>query len=143
MRVWGTVGDFQTCEPGNVGAITNESGRFRVVLAPGSHQVDIRRLGYEPRTFVITLRPDVLEAELRMALSQVPVELPEVVVRGEGTKLVFGDRRAFYRRQPLGFGHFLTRAEIEFAKPQVVSTCCAPFLVWRFTSRVSRTPGYV
>jgi hypothetical protein len=130
VSVWGTVGDFQTGEPvagafvkidGNVSAITNESGRFRVVLAPGSHQVDIRRLGYEPRTFAITLRPNVLEAELRMALSQVPRELPEVVVRAEGTKLVFGDRRAFYRRQRLGFGHFITRAQIELRQPQVVS----------------------
>jgi hypothetical protein len=130
VSVWGTVGDFQTGEPvagafvkidGNVGAVTNESGRFRVVLAPGSHQVDIRRLGYEPRTFMIRLGPNVIEAELRMALSQVPMELPEVVVRGEGTKMVFGDRRAFYRRQRLGFGHFVTRADIERGQPQVLS----------------------
>lgn len=135
ISVLGTVGDFQTGDPvvgafvkidGNVGGITDDSGRFHAELPPGTHEVDIRRLGYQPRTFKIILAPDVLEAKLRVALSQVPVELPEVVVQPERTKLVFGDRRGFYRRQRLGFGHFITRTDIELRLPQVLSDVLRP-----------------
>lgn len=135
VRVLGTVGDFQTGDPvvgafvkinGNVGGITDDSGRFRAELPAGTHDIDIRRLGYQPRTFKITLAANVAVAELRVALSQVPVDLPEVVVTPERTRLVFGDQRGFYRRQRLGLGHFLTRAEIEPRLPRALSDVLRP-----------------
>jgi hypothetical protein len=135
VSVLGTVGDFQTGDPvvgafvkigGNVGGITNDSGRFRLELAPGTHLVDIRRIGYQPRNFALDLQPDLVMAELRVALSQVVVELPEVVVTRDRTRLIFGDQRGFYRRQRVGHGHFITRAEIEPRQPQAVSDILRP-----------------
>ncbi|MBI2402741.1 MAG: carboxypeptidase regulatory-like domain-containing protein [Gemmatimonadetes bacterium] len=135
VTVSGVVGDFQTGGPvvgafvkvdGDVGGITDDAGKFRVELAPGAHWFDIRRMGYQPRTFEVRLEPHVLVAELRVALTQVPLDLPEVIVKADRTRLVFGDQRGFYRRQRLGTGHFLTRADIEARLPQVLSDLLRP-----------------
>jgi hypothetical protein len=135
VRVLGTVGDFQTGDrvvgafvkvDGTIGGITDDSGRFRLELAPGTHLIDIRRMGYQPRTFDIVLEADLVVAELRVALSQVVVALPEVVVSRDRTKLVFGDQRGFYRRQRIGIGHFITRDDIEQRLPRVVSEMLHP-----------------
>jgi hypothetical protein len=130
VRVLGVVGDFQTGDRvvgafvrvnGSVGGITDDSGRFRLELPPGTHVVDIRRMGYQPRTFDLALEQDLVVAELRVALSQVVVALPEVVVSRDRTRLVFGERRGFYRRQRIGIGQFITRDDIDRRLPRVVS----------------------
>lgn len=124
------VGDLTTGDPvvgafvridGELAGITDETGRFQVQLEPGLHRMDVRRIGYEGRTLEFQLEAKPL-VQLAVALDAIPYELPEIVVTGQRTRLVFGPLREFYRRMNEGMGgHYITRDEIERRVPRAVS----------------------
>ena len=91
---------------------TDSAGNFRVTgLAPGSQTIEIRAVGYVPTSWRVTLEPrQVLQHTFE--LDPLPVELPEVVVKG---KTPLAERRFadFERRRHSGIGYFLTQEQIE------------------------------
>ncbi len=95
---------------------TDSAGNFRVTgLAPGSQTIEIRAVGYVPTSWRVTLEPrQVLQHTFE--LDPLPVELPEVVVKG---KTPLAERRFadFERRRHSGMGYFLTQEQIERVNP--------------------------
>lgn len=90
--------------------VTGDNGRFRIRdLPPGSYVVVVHRIGYAPISSAIhiaegdTLRPS-------FTLRQVATALDTLVVseRSAGSRL-----SEFEARRRLGFGHFITDAEIQ------------------------------
>jgi hypothetical protein len=129
VAVLGLVGDFITGEPvvgafvrvdGEVKAVTDQDGRFEVVLSPGFRQLDVRRSGYRARVAGFAL-DDTPLVRMNVALDPIAYALPEVVVQGERTRLVFGTHRGFYQRMREANGHFITRDQIEQRAPRAVS----------------------
>jgi hypothetical protein len=129
VAVLGIVGDFITGEPvvgafvrvdGEVKGVTDEEGRFEMVLPPGFHELDVRRSGYRARLAGFSL-DDTPLVRLNVALDPIAYALPEVLVQGERTRLVFGSHRGFYRRMREANGHFITRDQIEARAPRAVS----------------------
>ncbi|NIM48770.1 MAG: TonB-dependent receptor plug domain-containing protein [Gemmatimonadales bacterium] len=96
-------------------ATTDQNGSFRLTALPrGTHTIRIWRLGYRPTMF--TVRFDSLETnvlDVPIVLEPVPVEMPEVVVEADRTRLVTGAMREFYRRRDEGLGWFMTHEQIE------------------------------
>lgn len=94
----------------NVRVTTGASGRFRIVqLAPGNYVVAVHRLGYAPVSAAMdiaaddTLRPS-------FALEPIASALDTMVI---SAKSLTGKLAEFDERRRLGFGHFLTQADIE------------------------------
>jgi hypothetical protein len=96
-------------------ATTDQNGSFRIDgIPPGQQVVRIWRLGYEPTMFRLmfdSVEVNVLDAPI--VLEPIPVQMPEVVVEADRTRLVTGPMRDFYRRRNEGEGWFLTREQIE------------------------------
>lgn len=96
-------------------AVTDANGSFRLNgLTRGRHVIRVWRIGYTPTTFSVTfdsLPLNVLNAPI--GLQPIPVQMPEMVVEGDRTRLVAGPLREFYRRRREERGRFYTREEIE------------------------------
>ena len=89
---------------------TDSAGKFRVALDTGVYRLRVEQPGYRTVTSdtVSVDENDVLTVELRLARQAIPLEPLVVTARV--------DRRvaAFYERvHKSGFGHFLTREDIE------------------------------
>ena len=129
-------------------AITNDSGGFRLAGAiPGEKKVSVRRLGYEPTTFDVTLRSGRIDS-LVVALNAVAATLPGVLVEDEhmtrSRRLLSG----VWDRRSRGFGHYYTRDEIEKHDPHdftdIVRMTAGVQIVnvqGRKSIRFSRSPG--
>ena len=93
---------------------TDSSGRFTFTdLDAGSLMIEIRAVGYAPGTWRASLKPHQVLTHY-FELERLPIELPEVVVKGKGPLSVrrFAD---FERRRQSGMGAFLTQERIERA----------------------------
>ncbi len=131
IAVLGTVTDSRTGEPipaavlsldGSFNVATNISGRFQITeVTPGVHLLQIKRIGFKRAMVNLDLPANQRAVELDITLEPVPVELPEIVVEGERTLYAYGRLRDFYERRRKGFGHFITRWDIEKQQPRVVS----------------------
>jgi hypothetical protein len=102
-------------------ALTDSQGNFRLrAPAPGRYRLRVARIGYAPLlTEVVEIGArERLDLELRTAPAPVDVEGVEVTstpVRAERSRGL--ERWGFYDRQRMGFGTFITRAEIEERRP--------------------------
>jgi hypothetical protein len=108
-------------------AHTDEKGGFRLANTPvGSVKVTLRRIGFEQATVDLELRAGRTDS-LVISLTSVATNLPGVVVEEESRskKILAG----FWDRRSKGFGHFLTRDEIDAKHAQ------------DFTDLVRATPG--
>jgi hypothetical protein len=97
--------------------ITSDSGVFRVELPAGPIVFAVRRLGYEPATFLATLRPGRTNG-VTLALQGTPHALPGVLVteqREQAWLRTFNDRRETQQ------GTFITRAEIEKSRARLTT----------------------
>lgn len=108
---------------------TGENGGFRLPGAPaGAARVTVRRMGFESSTFDLQLRSGQVDS-LIVSLTMIPTALAAVNVEEErmtrSKRLLSG----FWERRSRGFGHYLTRAEIESKDPH------------DFTDVVRMTPG--
>jgi len=120
--VAGQVVDRHTHDPIHAGQVvvlgthvtvtTDSSGRFALpALTPGSYAIEVHAVGYAPVTWLATIEARHLLRHL-FELDLLPVELPEVVVKG---KVPLSERRFadFERRRRSGMGYFITQQQIE------------------------------
>ena len=92
---------------------TNDSGGFRMINLPtGLATVSVRRMGFSPATAEVRLRSGRTDS-LVFTLTALPTTLAGVLVEDEyearSRRLLAG----FWERRSRGFGHYLTRADIE------------------------------
>ena len=87
---------------------TGNNGRFRITSIPaGTYIVVVRRLGYSPVSSALDVVPGDT-ARLSFTLVSSDVTLEKVVVHATAEPLA-----EFESRRALGFGQFMTEAEIE------------------------------
>lgn len=97
---------------------TADAGTFRFDSVPnGWAQVIARRVGFRPETLTVEV-PQRDGARIVVPLQRVMPVLRPVVVRAS---VVRGSFAAFERRRAAGFGHFVTRTDIERRRPQRVT----------------------
>ncbi|MGH7562694.1 MAG: carboxypeptidase regulatory-like domain-containing protein [Gemmatimonadales bacterium] len=90
----------------------SNQGRFVITgLPPGAHRLEVRAIGYRPYVLEVSLRAGQM-AEHRFPMVFTGDRLPDVAVESRHSKLLprFAD---FERRRQTGFGHFITRDEIQ------------------------------
>ena len=92
---------------------TNDSGGFRMINLPtGLATVSVRRMGFAPATAEVRLRSGRTDS-LVFTLTALATTLAGVLVEDEyearSRRLLAG----FWERRARGFGHYLTRADIE------------------------------
>jgi hypothetical protein len=108
---------------------TADNGGFRLIdITPGDAKLTVRRLGFEPITVDIRLSAGVRDTVV-ISMSMVAASLAGVNVEEErltrSTRLL----RGFWDRRGSGFGHFVTREEIDAKDAH------------NFTDLVRMTPG--
>jgi len=97
------------------GGTTGDDGRLRLAgLPPGRATLAVRRIGYRPTSVEITL-PTAAPVEVTM--DAVPQQLAEVVVRARRRGPYTGRMADFNRRRDMGFGRFITAADIDERRP--------------------------
>jgi hypothetical protein len=108
---------------------TADNGGFRLLdITPGDAKLTVRRLGFEPLTVDIRLSAGVRDTVV-ISLSMLAASIAGVSVEEErmtrSTRLLKG----FWDRRASGFGHFVTREEIDSKDAH------------NFTDLVRMTPG--
>lgn len=98
-------------------AITSDSGIFRVELPAGPTVFAVRRLGFEPSTFLATLRPGRTNG-VTLVLQGTAQALPGVLVAEEREQTWL---RLFTQRSHNQQGTFITRADIEKARSRMTT----------------------
>jgi hypothetical protein len=101
-------------------ATTTDSGTFMVAGVPaGKYWIGVRRLGFEPLAFTVTLKGDE-KRDVGVELEPLPHGLSEVKVRARSN---FGRRYDdFNRRKSSAWGNFITRDDIDKRRPYSVSS---------------------
>jgi Carboxypeptidase regulatory-like domain/TonB-dependent Receptor Plug Domain len=100
--------------------VTNATGRFTFHLAAaGDYTLVASALGYATVTGAIAVN-STYEASALLETAPNPVVLKTITVRADKQDSHLSEV-GFYRRQRMGFGYFLTRAEIERRSPLVMS----------------------
>jgi hypothetical protein len=98
---------------------TDTTGAFRFADVPtGKRELNLRRLGFEPASVNADVTKDRTIA-VTIVLEVMAVELPGVVVAEMVRQRNF--LRDFYDRSEKGFGHFITREQIEKRNPANLS----------------------
>lgn len=102
----------------NVRVVTGPNGRFQVRdLKAGAYIAIVRRIGYEAASLSVqiavgdTLRPSV-------TLLRTSTKLDTVAIHGQRSTPAMQE---FEDRRKLGFGHFITQAEIDKRNPVALS----------------------
>ncbi len=108
---------------------TADNGGFRLLdIAPGDAKLIVRRLGFEPLTVDIKLSPGIRDTVV-ISLSMVAASLAGVTVEEERATRSKRLLKGFWDRRTSGFGHFVTREEIDAKDAH------------NFTDLVRMTPG--
>lgn len=97
---------------------TDSAGAYRLGGLPaGKTQLVFRRLGFEPVTkdVVVSERPQTVDVTMEM----LPAEMAALIT--EASTRVREMLRDFWHRREQGYGHFITRAEIEDRQPMNLS----------------------
>ncbi|MDQ3698292.1 MAG: TonB family protein [Gemmatimonadota bacterium] len=84
-------------------------------VPPGTVSLRVRRLGYHPLTVELAAAARE-DASVRVTMARLAQDLAPVVVRGVRGRYT-GPFAEFHRRREAGFGHFITRSEIERRNP--------------------------
>lgn len=130
---------------------TDSTGVFRfAALAPGKVELEFRRLGFEESTRQVTIAAD-RSADVTVVLVAIPQEMAAMIIAEEARAREA--LREFYDRKEAGFGHFITREQIEKRRPinlsdmmrmvpgaQLVPSRVGGTAVLRF-ARASSAPG--
>ncbi len=132
---------------------TDSLGRFLVPrLTPGVFDISFRRLSYSPMTLSLEVTAnDTTDVDVTLTIASDHLET--VVVEGKQAQKRQLD--GFEQRRKLGFGHFITRAEIEARSPlqlsemarmvpgaQLVQTNVTGRVTLRFSRRPDCPPVY-
>jgi hypothetical protein len=103
-----TVGDA------NAGTTADEDGKFRLTgLASGRTTFRVRRIGFEPVSFDVTL-PEASNVEVRIRMHPTPRIIAAVEVNDVREPL---RRVGFYERLAAGQGHFITPEYLDKIRP--------------------------
>lgn len=97
--------------------LTSDSGVFRVELPAGPVVFAVRRLGYEPSTFLATLRPGRTNG-VTLVLQAMAQALPGVLVAEEREQTWL---RTFNDRKDSQQGTFITRTDIEKSRARLTT----------------------
>lgn len=97
--------------------VSSDSGIFRIELPAGPVVFAVRRLGYEPSTFLATLRPGKTNG-VTLALQGTAQALPGVIVAEERQQTWLS---TFNNRRETQQGTFITRADIEKASARLTT----------------------
>lgn len=120
LMVWGS----------GVTGSTKEDGTFALADLPaGSQALEVRYVGYAPEKVTVDLVSNATRS-VTVTLDKRADVLNEVVVYGKRTRRS-SDITGLLRRSKAGFGHFLTRAEIEKRHP------------FQFTDLFRMIPGFI
>jgi hypothetical protein len=117
-------------EGSGVTGTTDDDGKITLAALPaGTRTLEVRHLGYAPVYAVVDLASD-RTASITVTLDKIAEVLSEVTVYGMESS---ASRRlaGFRQRMHAGFGHFITRADIEKRAPL------------RFTDLLRGVPGVV
>jgi hypothetical protein len=98
--------------------VTGPNGRFRVRdMKPGEYILLVRRIGYTASSVTVQLASgDTISPAL--VLKRAPTKLDTVTIKGEQLTPAMQE---FETRRNLGFGHFITQAEIDKRNPILLS----------------------
>jgi hypothetical protein len=119
LMVWGS----------GVTGSTREDGTFTLVGLPaGSQSLEVRYVGYAPRRITVDLVSHATRS-VTVTLDKRADVLGQVTVYGKPSRRV-DDFTGFLQRSKSGFGHFLTRADIEKRHP------------FQFTDLFRMIPGF-
>jgi hypothetical protein len=124
-------------------ALTGRDGSFRFDdLRNARYWIAVRRVGFRPFQSSLSLRGDE-QRRLTITLTAAPVELPEVVVKGE---LVMYQRRMhdFLWRSRASFGgRFLTRDDIDRTNAAVLGQVVIRHLPFKSSLAMDRPGGFL
>jgi TonB family protein len=96
--------------------VTADGGTFHFDALPtGWADLVVRRLGFRPETLTVEL-PQIAGGRIVVPLSRVSEVMRPVVVRAAATPR--GILAGYEHRRTAGFGHFVTRTDIERRRPQ-------------------------
>ncbi len=91
--------------------VTDRGGRYSLVFSPGATTITVRAIGYRPVTVALDeIAVDTLTLDFRMIAEAVRLE--DVVTTVDAPRSPSARLMEFERRQRMGFGSFLTRAQI-------------------------------
>lgn len=98
---------------------TDSLGRFLVPrLTPGMFDISFRRLSFTPMTLSLQVTSnDTTDVDVTLAAAADRLQTVVVEAKEDRKRQLDG----FEQRRKLGFGHFITRAEIERRSPLVLS----------------------
>ncbi|HLQ59152.1 MAG TPA: carboxypeptidase regulatory-like domain-containing protein [Gemmatimonadales bacterium] len=105
-------------------AATGSDGRFSFHLpSAGDYRLRISRIGYPSRITEPIGVSAVVSASVVVRLTSTPISLDTLIVVAAAVEKrpQFLVDAGFYRRQRVGFGHFLTRDEIDKRDPLILS----------------------
>jgi len=121
---------------------TSSDGQFTFDIPHlGQYRLLITRIGYPITLSKPFLFESQFTARVSLSLPSTPITLDTVTVatREVERRLQYLADAGFYRRQRLGFGHFLTRADIDNRDPQVITDLFRGMV----GVRVSCRPGFL
>jgi len=105
-------------------SVTGTDGRFKFKLpGVGQYRLLVSRIGYPSITTKRFIVDSAFTARVSLTLSSTPITLDTVTVVGNGidTRLQYLADAGFYKRRQEGFGHFLTRDEIDKRNPLILT----------------------
>ena len=107
-----------TVIPTNQTVTTDAQGRFDIRdISAGAIALEMRRIGYQPRTDTLASFPGVT-LEVQIAMSEQAIQLDPIEVTA---RPAFLEAAGFYRRAQSGGGYQFTRADIERRSPVYLS----------------------
>lgn len=95
-------------------AMTTKTGTVSLMFLPeGGGLVRVRKLGFEPQTFMVSISPtDTAPVTVVLVRTTAAQSLPTVIVRDSAVKYLSPALRGFEERRMMGFGHFISEAEM-------------------------------
>ncbi|HEV8366249.1 MAG TPA: carboxypeptidase-like regulatory domain-containing protein [Gemmatimonadaceae bacterium] len=119
-------------------ARSNSTGRyFFDSIPPGSHQIAVRALGYEPLVASLTIDPAEAPdtADVDFLLKPSAIELKTVTVEAKSTPIPNGKMADFERRRRVGVGQFLQREQLQKNQDTPLSITLRTLLAVRLVVR--------
>ncbi len=108
----------------DLGTISDSVGAFQLVnVSPGTHQLVLRRLGFAPTVFELTVPPAtrLRVPEDRLVMGRAATQLSPIIVEADQPFSRRLELSGFYRRRERGFGEYLTPEEWERWNPSTTT----------------------